>query len=176
MIRLSILIALAAVILVPSVRQIFGRATMAYCATCGTALAEGSSFCPKCAAGGGSVATATAPQTAGGLEDNVAGMLAYITIIPAIVFLVMAPFNKRPFVRFHAFQSVFFNVAWIILWVALSIIGGIPVLGWATFLIWPLVGLGGLIVWVILLVKAYQNQMFQLPVIGALAAKQAGNA
>ena len=148
---------------------------MAFCATCGTAIAEGSVSCPKCVT---SVPTTTgsAQSTSGGLEDNIAGMLAYVTIIPAIVFLVMAPFNKRPFVRFHAFQSIFFNVAWIILWVALSILGSIPVLGWATFLIWPLIGLGGLIIWVILLLKAYQNQMFQLPVIGAMAAKQTGNA
>jgi len=103
-------------------------------------------------------------------------MLAYITIIPAIVFLVMAPFNRRRFVRFHAFQSIFFNVAWIILWVALSIVASIPVLGWLTFIIWPVVGLGGLIIWVILLLKAYQNQMFQLPVIGPMAEKQAGTA
>lgn len=147
---------------------------MAFCGTCGTAIAEGSSSCPKCVTSA-SVATGSAPSTAGGLEDNVAGMLAYITIIPAIVFLVMAPFNRRRFVRFHAFQSIFFNVAWIILWVALTIVAQIPVLGWATFLIWPLVGLGGLIIWIILLLKAYQNQMFQLPVIGAMAEKQAGN-
>ena len=146
---------------------------MAFCATCGTAIAEGSSSCPKCVT---SALVGSAQPAAGGLEDNIAGMLAYVTIIPAVIFLVMAPFNKRRFVRFHAFQSIFFNVAWIILWVALSIIVQIPVLGWATFLIWPVVGLGGLIIWVILLLKAYQNQMFQLPVIGALAEKQAGNA
>ena len=147
---------------------------MSFCATCGTAIAEGASSCPRCvtsAAVGGNV-----QSTAGSLDDNVAGMLAYITIIPAIIFLVMAPFNRRRFVRFHAFQSIFFNVAWIILWVALSIIVQIPILGWATFLIWPLVGLGGLIIWVILLLKAYQNQMFQLPFIGAIAQKQAGTA
>jgi len=166
---------LESVILVTSCDSFLGGRLMAFCATCGTAIPDGASSCPKCATAG-TVATATAPSTAGSLENNVAGMLAYVTIIPAIVFLVMAPFNQRPFVRFHAFQSIFFNVAWIILWVALSIIGSIPVLGWMTFLIWPLVGIGGLIIWVILLLKAYQNQMWQLPVIGPLAAKQAGNA
>jgi uncharacterized membrane protein len=39
---------------------------------------------------------------------------------------------------------------------------------------WPLVGLGGLIVWIILLIKANQGQMYKLPVIGDLAEKQAG--
>jgi len=107
------------------------------------------------------------------MSDNVAGMLAYVTIIPAIVFLVVAPYNKSRFVRFHAFQNIFFCIAWIVLWVALSFVGMIPVLGWATLLIWPLLGLGGLILWIILLLKANQGQMWKLPVIGDLAEKQA---
>lgn len=100
-------------------------------------------------------------------------MLAYVTIIPPIIFLVMEPYNRNRFVRFHAFQSIFFCVAWTVLWIALSIVGMIPVLGWATLLIWPLLGLGGLIIWVILLLKANQGQMFKLPVIGDMAEKQA---
>jgi uncharacterized membrane protein len=40
--------------------------------------------------------------------------------------------------------------------------------------IWPLIGLGGLVVWVVLLMKAYQGQMFKLPMIGDMAEKQAG--
>jgi uncharacterized membrane protein len=110
------------------------------------------------------------------MTNNVAGMLAYVTIIPAIIFLVMEPYNKNRFVRFHAFQSIFFGVAWCALWIALSIIGMLPVLGWATLLVWPLLGLGGLILWIILLLKANQGQMFKLPVIGDLAEKQANAA
>ncbi len=45
---------------------------------------------------------------------------------------------------------------------------------WMSFLIWPLIGLGGFVLWIILLLKAYQNQMFKLPVIGDLAEKQVG--
>jgi uncharacterized membrane protein len=41
------------------------------------------------------------------MADNVAGMLAYITIIPAIVFLVMEPYNRNRFIRFHSWQSIF---------------------------------------------------------------------
>jgi uncharacterized membrane protein len=83
------------------------------------------------------------------------------------------PFNKNRFVRFHAFQCLFFAVAWTVLWIALSIVAHIPILGWLTILIWPLVGLAGLIIWVILLLKANQGQMYKLPVIGDLAEKQA---
>ena len=145
---------------------------MAFCSACGTQIPEGSTTCPACAGGAGGTAVQTASAT-GGLTDNVAGMLAYVTIIPAIVFLVMEPYNKNRFIRFHSFQSIFFAVAWTVIWIALSIVGMIPVLGWATLIIWPLIGLGGLIIWVILLLKAYQGHMFKLPIIGDMAEKQA---
>jgi uncharacterized membrane protein len=118
------------------------------------------------------MSTQTAP--AAGLTDNVAGALAYVTIIPAIVFLVIEPFNKKKFVRFHSFQCIFFAVAWTALWIVLNIIVHIPVLGWATALLWPLVGLAGFVIWIVLVLKAYQGQMFKLPVIGDMAEKQAG--
>ena len=145
---------------------------MAFCNMCGTQIADGTATCAACA---GRVATAPAvPQAgAGGMTDNVAGMLAYFTIIPAIVFLVMEPYNKSRFVRFHAFQCVFFAVAWTALWIALSIVAHIPILGWLTILIWPLVGLAGLVIWIILILKANQGQMYKLPMIGDMAEKQA---
>ena len=143
---------------------------MAFCPSCGTQLPEGATACPKCAAGGPTAGTA-APIA--GLTDNVAGMLAYVTIIPAIVFLVLEPYNKRRFIRFHSFQCIFFAIAWTVLWIGLGFIGHIPILGWATILLWPLIGLGGLVIWVILVLKAYQGQMFKLPVIGDMAEKQA---
>jgi uncharacterized membrane protein len=100
-------------------------------------------------------------------------MLAYFTIIPAIIFLVVEPYNRSRFVRFHAFQSIFFAVAWTVLWIALSIIVHLPLLGWLTILIWPLVSLAGLVIWIVLLLKAYQGQMFKLPIVGDMAEKQA---
>ncbi len=152
---------------------------MAFCSVCGTQLAEGSA-CPKCAGAGSSggattAGTTTASTTAAGagLTDNMAGALAYVTIIPAIVFLVAEPFNKNRFIRFHAFQCIFFAVAWTVLWFALRIVVEIPVFGWATFFLWPLISLAGLIIWIILVMKAYQGQMFKLPVIGDMAEKQA---
>jgi uncharacterized membrane protein len=139
---------------------------------CGTQIADGATTCAACA---GRVATVppTTTAAAGGLTDNVAGMLAYFTIIPAILFLVMEPYNKSRFVRFHSFQCLFFAVAWTVLWIALNIIVHIPILGWLTILIWPLVGLAGLIIWIILVLKANQGQMYKLPMIGDMAEKQA---
>ncbi|MBZ5722212.1 MAG: DUF4870 domain-containing protein [Acidobacteriia bacterium] len=142
---------------------------MAFCSVCGTQIPDGTT---TCAAHSASSAGAAQGST-GGMADNVAGMLAYITIVPAIIFLVMEPYNKSKFIRFHAFQCIFLCVAWIALWIALSMVGMIPVLGWMTLLIWPLIGLGGLVIWIILLLKANKGEMFKLPVIGDLAEKQA---
>jgi uncharacterized membrane protein len=142
---------------------------MAFCPNCGTQMADGAA-CPKCA---GAVASTGATAAGGGLTDNMAGALAYVTIIPAIVFLVLEPYNKKRFIRFHSFQCIFFAVAWTVLWIALAFIGHIPFLGWATLLLWPLISLAGLVIWIILVLKAYQGQMFKLPVIGDMAEKQA---
>ena len=144
---------------------------MAFCPTCGTQIADGAA-CPKCA-GAGPGTTEVTPVAAG-ITDNLAGALAYLTIIPAIVFLVIEPFNKKRFVRFHAFQSIFFFIAWIAIDIGLAIIGHIPFLGWATLFLWPLVSLVLFVILLILMLKAYQGQMFKLPVIGDIAAQQAG--
>ncbi|MFB3813450.1 MAG: DUF4870 domain-containing protein [Terriglobales bacterium] len=156
-----------------------------FCASCGAQVAEGVAFCPACGKGvgqpaGGGYAAAPAPApvsstaaSTGGLADNVAGLLAYITIIPAIIFLVMEPYNRKPFVRFHSFQSIFFGIACVVVAIVLSIIGVIPVLGWATLLLWPLVMIAELVIWVVLLIKANSGLMWKLPVIGDMAEKQA---
>jgi uncharacterized membrane protein len=145
---------------------------MAFCTVCGAQTPDGSTVCPAC---GRSGAPAVRPvAAAGGLTDNVAGMLAYVTIIPAIIFLVVEPYNRNRFIRFHAFQSIFFASAWTALWIALSIVAHIPFLGWLTILIWPLVGLAGFVIWIVLLLKANQGQMWKLPVIGDMAEQQAG--
>ena len=144
---------------------------MAFCPTCGTQLADGAS-CPKCAGAAAPSAVAVTPAGAG-LADNVAGALAYFTFIPAIVFLVMEPYNKSRFVRFHAFQMIFFSVAMIAIWIGLTIIGFVPGLIFITFPLHMLVWLGSFILWIILLIKANQGLMYKLPIIGDLAEKQA---
>jgi uncharacterized membrane protein len=143
---------------------------MAFCNMCGAPVADGATTCAACAGR----ASTPPPLAAPGLADNVAGMLAYFTIIPAIIFLVLEPYNKSRFVRFHAWQSVLFNVAWWILWFGLHIILHISLLGFLTLLIWPIIWIGGFIIWLILVLKANQNQMFKLPVIGDIAQQQAG--
>ena len=143
---------------------------MAFCTNCGSQMPAGATACPTCA-GGSPNPVSAAP--AAGLTDNIAGMLSYL-LIPAIVFLVLEPYNKRKFIRFHAFQCIFLCVAEFALGIALAVVEHIPFLGWIVLLaLWPLVSLGELILWIVLLLKAYQGQMWKLPVIGDMAEKQA---
>ncbi len=94
-----------------------------------------------------------------GLSDNAAGALAYITIIPAILFLVLEPYNKRPFVRFHAFQCLGLAVCAF----AFGMLMIIPILGWIVGIIGDL---ALFVVWILCIVKASQGQRWKVPLIG----------
>jgi uncharacterized membrane protein len=150
---------------------------MAFCSSCGAQIADGATTCAACASRIPAAPAATVTNT-GGMADNVAGMLAYITIIPAIIFLVIEPYNKNRFVRFHSWQNIFLHIAALVCWIALFIIAAvlavIPILGHiVAFLLWMGLSIGFLVVWIILLIKANGGQMYKLPVIGDLAEKQA---
>jgi uncharacterized membrane protein len=106
------------------------------------------------------------PAAASGLTENVAGMLAYITIIPAILFLVLEPYNRSGFIRFHAFQCLGIAAVGF----ASSVVAVIPIVGWIVSAIaFPVL----FVCWVICLYNAYQGKMFRLPVIGDIAANMA---
>ena len=116
-------------------------------------------------------------STASGLSDNVAAALAYITIIPAIVFLILEPYNRIPLVKFHSYQSIALNVvAFIIqigLMIAESILHFIP-LSWMLFsVIHLIVFLAIFIAWIVTILKASKGEWYKLPVIGDFAEKQA---
>jgi uncharacterized membrane protein/predicted RNA-binding Zn-ribbon protein involved in translation (DUF1610 family) len=160
---------------------------MAFCASCGTQMADNAAFCPNCGkpagqASGASASAAPAPGPSSGyaapaatsaapIEENIAGMLAYFTIIPAIIFLLIEPYNRNRFVRFHSFQCLFTCAALIVLHVGLSIVSyALPLV---MFPIWGLLGLAELALWVLLVIKAYQHQMFKLPIVGDMAEKYA---
>jgi len=146
---------------------------MAFCNMCGAQIADGTTTCAACAGRIPAPATGPATTTAQGMTDNVAGMLAYVTIIPAIVFLVAEPYNKNRFIRFHSFQCLFFAAALLILHIGLSIFTFVPFMALITLPLHLLVSLGGFVLWIVLLLKANQGQMYKLPVIGDMAEKQA---
>lgn len=117
-------------------------------------------------------------QQGTGLAPNVASLLCYIcSPITGIVFLLIEKENKD--VIFHAWQSLVFGAAYIVVVVLLEVLAGImgllaSVLGIIIGFFVPLVILAAFIVWIICLVKAYQGERWRIPVIGDFAAKKAG--
>ncbi len=99
------------------------------------------------------------PAASDGLADNVAGALAYVTIIPAIIFLVIEPYNKRPFVRFNAFQCLGIAVVGIVMQFFLII----PILGWIAV---PIGDMCLFVAVILCIVKAYGGVKFKLPILG----------
>jgi uncharacterized membrane protein len=111
------------------------------------------------------------------IPENIAGALAYITILPAIVFLVLEPFKRNFFVRFHAFQHLFLWIAGFVFAIAAGVLSMLmQLIPFMRVLVFPLAGLIGLawfFLWVLLVVKAYQHELFKLPIIGDLAEQRA---
>ena len=147
---------------------------MAFCSACG-ADTGGAAFCPKCGAAQGASAapSAAAASPTSGMQENVAGLLCYIFgWISGLIFLLI---DKRPFVKFHAAQSIAFNIAIFAIYVAFGIVSFLltmitamlhfPV-GFLMVFLWPIIGIGVLIVWIYLMYKAYNNEKYKLPVIG----------
>ena len=154
---------------------------MAFCGHCGAQIQDNAVFCGACgnattAANPGPATPMAAPPVAAanpGLADNVAGLLAYL-FVPAIVFLVVEPYNKKPFIRFHSFQSIFLALAWF----AVDVVVGfvlVPFMWMFAHMLLSLLGLVMFVLWLFLMFKAYQGQMFKLPIIGDMALKQANS-
>jgi uncharacterized membrane protein len=109
-----------------------------------------------------------------GLSDNAAGGIAYITLIPAIVFLIVDPFKKSSYVRFHAWQSIFFFVAWAVIDILVGVVQNlVPSSVFLTLTVLQLVGLAIFVVWIFVFVSAFNGKRIKLPIIGDLAEKQA---
>ncbi len=172
---------------------------MPFCPSCGAQVAG--AFCAKCGSavagaapsGGAAYPPPNPPQGAGyppqggyapqpaaaGMTDNVVGLLCYLGwFVTGIIFLVIEPYNKKPNIRFHAFQSIFTFVALFVFQIVFSIVISIlsHILG-----LFSLLGLLGLFIWLIwvllwlyLMISTYQGKTIVLPVIGPLAQKQAG--
>ncbi len=118
--------------------------------------------------------------TVGVLPENVGGALAYFTFIPAIVFLVLDPYKKNRFLRFHSLQCLLLWGAAILIGTALKLASVVlfivPVLGPLLVLVVAVVVvLAIMVIWLVLVVKAFQGEMFQLPMLGEFAAQYAGS-
>jgi uncharacterized membrane protein len=96
-----------------------------------------------------------------GLDENIASALTYVLgFITGIIFILMEKENKT--VRFHAMQSI---IVFLGLFIVGLVLGFIPFIGMLVFLIWIV----ELILWLVLIIKAYQGEKFKLPVVGDMA-------
>ena len=110
------------------------------------------------------------------LVNNMHGALAYVTFLPALLFLFLASYRKDSFVRFHSLQCVLCWLVGVAVAAALRLFGivlsFIPVAGpLITLLLIVIVVMAALLTWIVLLVKAFQGERFALPLIGAIAEK-----
>ena len=149
-----------------------------FCPACGRPVREGNFFAPE---ESGQEAQPAASATPEGTmvvlppvewEDRITAALAYFTFIPAIVLLFLKQYQQRKFVRFHAFQSVFF---WALV-VVLALLGLLASLfGWlfGWLLVGTLISMALFFTWLLLSVKALQGERFGLPLLGVLAEQQA---
>jgi uncharacterized membrane protein len=117
-----------------------------------------------------------APASAG-LSTNSAAALAYVTIIPAIVFLVLEPYNKTPLVRFHSIQCLLLAGVSFVLSVGLTIMSlvlhAIPLIGILFAFLHLALFLIIAVAWLMAIIKASKGEWFKLPVIGDQALKMA---
>lgn len=149
---------------------------MAYCTKCGANIPETASFCQVC---GGGQAAGTAPASAAvtqpGLSENTAALLSYVLgWLTGIIFYLI---DRRPYVRYHAAQSMVTFGGLHILRAVIAILFGI---GWwwgrgmgmrmggGLFLLWGL-SLLTLVLWIYCMIKAYQGERFKLPIAGDIA-------
>lgn len=137
---------------------------------------DAAAYCPGC--GRAMRPVERAQGTVGALPETLAGAMAYCTIIPAIVFLLVEPYSKNRFVRFHSLQCIGVCLVTLVVGAMLRVVGFvlffIPVLG--HLLVWLLsmvVTLAFFVVWVVLVVKALQGEMFKLPLVGDFAERRA---
>ncbi|MBA7471452.1 hypothetical protein ES707_06758 [subsurface metagenome] len=112
-------------------------------------------------------------KTSTGLEANVAGLLCYVLgWVTGLIFILIEKENK--FVRFHAMQSIVtfgaINVVWIILWIFTII----PYIGIVFVILNWIIGLLAFVLWIVLMIKAYQGTKYKLPWAGNLAEKWSG--
>lgn len=148
---------------------------MAFCSACG-AETSGAAFCPKCGASQGAAApVGVAASPTAGLDENVAGLLCYILgwVTGLIFFLI----DKRPFVRFHAAQSIGMSIGVFAIYLIIGVLGTMlhfMSMGFLALAIYPLLGLLMFVLWIFLMYKAYQHEKFMLPIIGPIAANMAG--
>ncbi|MGA9567783.1 MAG: zinc-ribbon domain-containing protein [Candidatus Korobacteraceae bacterium] len=170
---------------------------MAHCTKCGAEVPDAAQFCQKC--GQPQIAGPASPgirfpappyqPATSGLSENAAATLSYVLgWLTGIIFFLI---DNRPYVRFHAAQSI---VTFGGLHIIRAMVGVMFGLGWAfhgwgpwggygvghfagfgiglTLLI--AIGFVTFVLWIVCMVKAFQGERFMVPIAGDIAANLAG--
>lgn len=123
-------------------------------------------------------------KTALGLDANIGALLCYLPVcLISLIYsiIVIASDKENTFVRFHAFQSLLLTVLYIVLVVAISIVGGVisaavdATIGSLFSLLSLVVIVGFLGAMIFGMIKGFQGQIMKLPVIGDMAEKWANS-
>ena len=153
---------------------------MAFCTKCGATVPDNAAFCASCGASqaGASAGPSSAPGAVPGqsqMSENVAGLLCYVVgWVTGVIFYFI---DKRPYVRFHATQSIVtfgglhllsIMIGWIFGFSLFAGAFGVFSLGYAVY---ALVQLVALVLWIVLMVKAYQHDRFRVPIAADLAER-----
>jgi len=146
------------------------------CPDCSNSMPDTAAFCPGC--GRSMDAPERLPEKVGFLTENIAGALAYLSFIPAVIFLLVEPYRSHRFVRFHSIQCLLCWLAAILIACVLRLLAlvifWIPLLGPLLLaLVATLSALAAFVLWIVLIVKAAQTEMFKLPWIGNYADQHA---
>ena len=152
------------------------------CPKCAVSMPEDAAFCPACGLPMHPDPSADpAEGSVGALPRRLAGALSYFTFIPAILFLLVEPYRRDPFVRFHSLQCLAAWFALLAIEAALKlltlVLSIVPLLGHLLALLLAFaIALAFLVLWLVLVVKALQGESFKLPLLGDFAERQAGAA
>jgi uncharacterized membrane protein len=150
----------------------------AFCGNCGAPVAASApEAAPPPAAyaappAGAAPAGAYPAPAASGLSPNLAAGIAYLTFIPALIFLLLEPYNKIPIVRFHSFQSIGLAVVVLVIDVVIRTLL-LPFSFVMYGFVQGIVSLAFFVIWIVVVLKAIKGEWFKLPVIGDFAMKQA---
>lgn len=108
------------------------------------------------------------PTPGGRMKSNMAAALAYVTFIPAVIFLAVEPYRSDGLVRFHSWQSLFYWIMTFIIDVILRLVP-MPLVGW---IVWDIVQVLLAILWIIAVLKALQGERWRMPLVGGYAERQ----
>jgi uncharacterized membrane protein len=130
------------------------------CPNCGSSIPSDAAFCPDCAWPMGPVSS----------SDRHLAALAYLTFVPAAIFLLLPDFRPRRFIRFNAWQSITLWAIFLVLTIAAIFLSNIAAA--IVFLLFGILAtLAMIFLWFVLSIKAWLGERFELPLLGELAAR-----